>query len=91
MQILGASLADGPARGYERALRLRPDCLGRPFVHLDPLRRDDELEPARIEPLGAVEDRDDVRAGRLERARDDLLRRAIAPERVDGNPNGQRL
>ena len=82
-----ASASFFPTRGDERAVRLRPHRLGRLLVHLDLLRRLDELEALRVEPGGAVEDRLDRIGRRFERAGDDFVRRAVAAKGVDGNPD----
>ena len=77
------SLGDREVRGDERGVRLRAHGLGRLLVHLDHVGRLDELEPVRVEPRRTEEDDLDPLGGGLERARDDLVRRAVAAHRVD--------
>ena len=50
-------------------------------------RRDDVLEPVRVEARRAEEDRLDARRRGVERAGDDLVGRAVAPEGVHGDPD----
>ena len=75
--------ADGADGGDERGVGLGAHRLGGLLGHLDRRRRDDELEAARVEP-GRAEERDvDAVGCRLEGARDDLVRGAVAAHRVD--------
>jgi hypothetical protein len=67
----------------ERRVGLCAHGLGRLFVHPDQLGRLDELEAAVSSPGRAEEDRRDLSGGSSERARDDLVRCAVAPHRVD--------
>ena len=80
--------ADRPARGHERAVRLAAHGLRRLLVHLDDLRRLDELEPRRVDRRRAEEHRLNGVRARVERTRNDLVRRTVAAERVDGHADG---
>ena len=52
-------------------------------MHPDHLGRRDELEAARFQPGRAEENHLDAVTGRVERARNDLVRRPVAPHRID--------
>ena len=77
---VGLVLRRRPARGDERAVRLRAHRLGRLLVHRDHVGRLDELEPVRVERRRADDDRDDP-SRRRQRAGDDLLRPGRRPWR----------
>ena len=79
---VGAPLGDRDVRLHERRSRLPADGLGRLLVHLDHLVRLDELEPGGVDPGAAEEDDLDAVGGRLERACDDLVRRAVTTHRI---------
>jgi hypothetical protein len=81
-------LPDRAAGDDERAVRLAAHRVGRLLVHADLRRRRHELEAVGTDRLGAEENGPDAVTARLERARDDLARRTIAAEGVDGNPDG---
>ena len=78
-----AAVGDGSVRRDERRVRLRAHGLGGLLVHLDHLGRHDELEAARLGPGRAEEDHLDAVRGCVERARDDLVGRPVAPHRID--------
>jgi hypothetical protein len=52
-------------------------------VHLDQLGRPDELEAAGLDPRRAEQDHLDALSGRVQRARDHLLRSTIPAHRID--------
>ena len=80
---LCVAVADGLHGAHEGRARLRADGLGGLLLHADHLVADDELETARIEPRGPVEDGHDPVGGRGDRALDDLVRAVVAAECVD--------
>ena len=89
---VGLALLDGATGREERAVALGAHGVPGLLVHLDLLVGVDDLESARerLDDLApAVEDRLDGVAARLERARDDLLRRPVAAHRVHRDPDGR--
>ena len=84
----GASGGNCPARGDQRAVRLRAHRLGGLLLHRHHLGGHDVLESVRVQRARPEHDRHDPVARGLERTGDDLLRAPVAAHRVDGNPNG---
>ena len=77
------SLGDRDVGGDQRGARLCAHGLRRLLVHLDHVRRLDELEAVRVDSGRAEEDDLDPLCGSVQRARDDLVRRPVASHRVD--------
>ena len=76
---VGCAVADGAHGADERGLRLAAHRLGGLVVHLDDPRRDDELEPVRVEAGRPVDDGNDLLGCRGADACDDLVRGMVAP------------